>query len=64
MEEGDEEISSGEVDEEEGHPRSFVGQSFPGKLVEGEDVDADAKQEQDGESRHFNGIGIVVSGDV
>ena len=52
------------MDEEEGHLGSFVGQSFPGELVEGEDVDADAKQEQDGENRHFNGISIVVSGDV
>ena len=42
------------MDEEEGHLGSFVGHSLPGELVEGEDVDADAEQEQDAESCNFS----------
>ena len=42
------------MDEEEGHLGSFVGQSLPGELVEGEDVDADAEQEEDAESCIFS----------
>ena len=47
-------VSNGEVDEEEGHPGSFVGHSFPGELVEGEGVGADAEQAQDADNRDPN----------
>ena len=52
--EDDDEVSSREVDEKEGHLGSFFGQYFPGELVEGEDVDADAEREQDAESCKFS----------
>ena len=46
-------VSNGEVDEEEGHPGSFGVHFFPGEVVEGEGVGADAEQAQDAESRDF-----------
>ena len=49
------------MDEEEGHLGSFVGHSLPGELVEGEDVDADAEQEQDGENYPLINRALIVA---
>ena len=47
------------MDEEEGHTESFVGQSFPGELVEGEGVGADAEQAQDADNRDPNHLRLI-----
>ena len=44
-------VSNGEVDEEEGHPGSFGVHFFPGEVVEGEGVGADAEQAQYADNR-------------